>query len=88
MMHSILDNRDPGTMVLATGDAAQAQFSDGFKQHATRALRAGWKVEVISWSRNMSSAWYEPDFLSEYGDQIRIIKLDEFLEELHASSIV
>lgn len=87
-MHSILDNQVPGTMVLATGDAAQARFSDGFKQHATRALRAGWKVEVISWSRNMSSAWYDPGFLTEYADQIRIIELDEFIEELHASSIV
>lgn len=87
-MHSILDNRDPGTMVLATGDAAQAQFSDGFKQHATRALRAGWKVEVISWSRNMSSAWYDPDFLAEYADKIQIIALDEFIGELDASPIV
>ncbi len=85
MMHSIIDNEEPGTMVLATGDAAQAQFSDGFKQHATRALRVGWKVEVVSWNRTISSAWSDPGFLAEYGGQFRIIELDEFIEELHGS---
>ena len=88
MMHSIIDSKEPGTMVVATGDAAQAQFSDGFKQHATRALRAGWKVEVVSWTRNMSSAWQDPEFTAEFGDQFRIIVLDEFIEELYAGHAV
>ena len=73
-------------MVLATGDAAQAQFSDGFKQHATRALKAGWMVEVVSWNRTMSSAWTDPAFLAEYGNQLRIIELDAFIEELYTGS--
>ncbi|RYP05920.1 hypothetical protein DL764_003478 [Monosporascus ibericus] len=84
MMNSIIDNTRPGTMVLATGDAAQAQFSGGFKYYATRALERGWMVEVVSWNRTMSSAWYDPDFIAMYGDRIRIIELDGFIEELHA----
>ncbi|RYP45113.1 hypothetical protein DL768_008505 [Monosporascus sp. mg162] len=84
MMNSIIDNTSPGTMVLATGDAAQAQFSGGFKYYATRALERGWMLEVVSWNRTMSSAWYDPDFIAEYGDRIRIIELDGFIEELHA----
>ena len=87
MMHSIIDNKEPGTMVLVTGDAAQAQFSDGFKQHATRALKAGWRVEVVSWSRNMSSAWRDPEFIAEFGGLFRIIELDEFIEELYAGRL-
>ncbi|RYP80211.1 hypothetical protein DL769_002569 [Monosporascus sp. CRB-8-3] len=84
MMNSIIDNTSPGTMVLATGDAAQAQFSGGFKYYATRALERGWMLEVVSWNRTMSSAWYDTDFMAKYGDRIRIIELDEFIEELHA----
>ncbi|RYP15338.1 hypothetical protein DL765_005772 [Monosporascus sp. GIB2] len=84
MMNSIMDSTSPGTMVLATGDAAQAQFSGGFKYYATRALERGWMLEVVSWNRTMSSAWYDPDFIAKYGDRIRIIELDEFIEELHA----
>ncbi|RYP71477.1 hypothetical protein DL770_008125 [Monosporascus sp. CRB-9-2] len=84
MMNSIIDNTSPGTMVLATGDAAQAQFSRGFKYYATRALERGWMLEVVSWNRTMSSAWYDPDFIAKYGDRIRIIELDGFIEELHA----
>ncbi|RYO79224.1 hypothetical protein DL766_003996 [Monosporascus sp. MC13-8B] len=84
MMNSIIDNTSPGIMVLATGDAAQAQFSGGFKYYASRALERGWMLEVVSWNRTMSSAWYDPDFIAKYGDRIRIIELDEFIEELHA----
>ncbi|RYP60826.1 hypothetical protein DL771_010358 [Monosporascus sp. 5C6A] len=84
MMNSIIDNTSPGTMVLATGDAAQAQFSGGFKYYATRALERGWMLEVVSWNRTMSSAWYDPDFIAKYRDRIRIIELDEFIVELHA----
>ncbi|RYP33890.1 hypothetical protein DL767_004517 [Monosporascus sp. MG133] len=84
MMNSIMDNTSPGTMVLATGDAAQAQFSGGFKYYATRALERGWMLEVVSWNRTMSSAWYDHDFIAKYGDRMRIIELDEFIEELHA----
>lgn len=65
MMHSILDSiKEPGTMVLATGDAAAAEFSDGFKQHAIRALENGWHFELVSWQRPISCAWPAPSYFT------------------------
>jgi hypothetical protein len=83
MSNSLLDSL-PGTMVIATGDAAQAQFSGGFKDYAIRALDRGWRVEVVSWKRAVSFAWKDAAFQAKYGDRFRLIILDEFLEELHA----
>ncbi|KAI1491723.1 hypothetical protein F5X96DRAFT_678190 [Biscogniauxia mediterranea] len=85
MMNSMLDCMDePETMVLATGDAAQAQFSGGFMQYATRALNRGWNLELITWRKTISSAWTAPAFLEKYHKQFRIIFLDDYLEELNA----
>ncbi|KAL7619984.1 hypothetical protein AAE478_010532 [Parahypoxylon ruwenzoriense] len=85
MMNSILDNiSNPGTMVLATGDAAQAEFSPGFFKYATRALDFGWRLELVAWKRTVSSAWTNDDFINKYSKQIQVIFLDDFLEELHA----
>ncbi|GAW24783.1 hypothetical protein ANO14919_143770 [Xylariales sp. No.14919] len=85
MMNSILDDmREPGTMILATGDAAQAEFSDGFLEYATRALSSGWKLELVTWKRTISSAWMDPVFRNKFEDRFRIIYLDDFLEELNA----
>ncbi|KAI0599681.1 hypothetical protein F4775DRAFT_105783 [Biscogniauxia sp. FL1348] len=85
MMNSMLDCMDePETMVLATGDAAQAQFSGGFMEYATRALNRGWNLELITWKKTISSAWTAPAFLDKYHEQFRIIFLDDYLEELNA----
>ncbi|KAI1826574.1 hypothetical protein F4861DRAFT_65269 [Xylaria intraflava] len=84
MMDSVLDLiQKPGTMILATGDAARAEFSDGFLQYATRALDQGWNLELVTWKRSISSAWMNPKFRNKYGRRFRIIYLDEFLEELN-----
>ncbi|KAI2777884.1 hypothetical protein F4815DRAFT_276001 [Daldinia loculata] len=83
MMDSMWDNMSrPGTMVLATGDAAEAEFSGGFLQYAIRALEKGWKLELVTWKRPLSSAWTDPKFLKRYRNQFSIIFLDDFLEEL------
>ncbi|KAI1469223.1 uncharacterized protein F4812DRAFT_322956 [Daldinia caldariorum] len=83
MMDSMWDNMShPGTMVLATGDAAEAEFSGGFLQYAIRALEKGWKLELVTWKRPLSSAWTDPKFIKKYGNQFSIIFLDDFLEEL------
>ncbi|KAI0005205.1 hypothetical protein F4779DRAFT_621122 [Xylariaceae sp. FL0662B] len=85
MMNSMMDcMSNPGTMVLATGDAAQAEFSDGFMQYAIRALTMGWKLELVTWKKTISSAWTSPDFLGKYGDRFQVIYLDEFIEELQS----
>ncbi|KAI0423844.1 hypothetical protein F5Y09DRAFT_348349 [Xylaria sp. FL1042] len=85
MMNSILDDmREPGSMILATGDAAQAEFSEGFLEYATRALSQGWNLELVTWKRTISSAWIDPTFIKRFEDRFRIVYLDDFLEELNA----
>ncbi|KAI0803424.1 hypothetical protein GGR55DRAFT_682569 [Xylaria sp. FL0064] len=85
MMNSILDDmREPGSMILATGDAAQAEFSEGFLDYATRALSQGWNLELVTWKRTISSAWIDPAFRKKFEDRFRIVYLDDFLEELNA----
>jgi hypothetical protein len=84
MMDSVLDCiREPAIMSLATGDAAQAEFSDGFLQYAIRALENGWDMELVTWKKTISSAWMNPTFRSKYGERFRIIYLDDFLQELN-----
>lgn len=83
MVQSILDAPRPGTMVLATGDAAEAEFSDGFLSNVERALERGWNVELVGWRRNISGAWRNQAFLAKWAvGQFRLIELDDFAEEL------
>ncbi len=83
MCHSVLDC-DPGTIVLATGDAAEAEFSDGFLKHAVRALDRNWCVELLSWNMGISYAWRELERKQKGTGRFRIIELDAFSEELLA----
>ncbi|KAK4124127.1 hypothetical protein N657DRAFT_655444 [Parathielavia appendiculata] len=82
ILQSAMDTPYPATMVLATGDAATAQYSDGFKKNIERVLAVGWNIELYGWSRNISSAWREPEFAKRWGHQFKIIELDHFCEEL------
>ncbi|KAF4974084.1 hypothetical protein FZEAL_8985 [Fusarium zealandicum] len=72
----------PGTLVLATGDARPAKYSDGFLAYAQRALKMGWSVEVVSWKSSLSSAWKGLCRDESVGSRIRVIELDQFLDEL------
>ncbi|AEO60257.1 hypothetical protein MYCTH_2309349 [Thermothelomyces thermophilus ATCC 42464] len=87
ILQSAMDTPSPATMVLATGDAASAQYSDGFKKNIERVLALGWNIELYGWSRNISSAWREPDFAEKWEHQFKIIELDEFCEELFDMTI-
>ncbi|QIW95996.1 hypothetical protein AMS68_001514 [Peltaster fructicola] len=80
--HSVMDYQKPATMVLATGDAAQAEYSDGFMAMVERALKQGWKVELVSWSKNISSMYLQTSFRQRWGDHFRVIFLDDYAEEL------
>ncbi|KJZ76201.1 hypothetical protein HIM_04283 [Hirsutella minnesotensis 3608] len=73
-----------GTIVLATGDAQPAKYSDGFFSYAERALRMGWHVEIVSWKRSLSSFWRRSDWKARWGNRFRIIDLDQFVDELLA----
>lgn len=75
----------PGTMVLATGDGAEAEFSDGFFNHVLRALKHGWCVEVVGFRHNMNQVWDKQAIPAVWRSQFRIIFLDGFAEELLAS---
>jgi len=76
----------PGVMVLATGDAEKAEYSDGFQATAERILNMGWMVELVSWKKSLSSAWKAPDWTQRWGDRFRIIELDAYVEEVEAMS--
>lgn len=82
MCQSIIDTEVPSTMVLATGDGAVAEMSDGFLAHVERALKKGWKVELISWGQQINSGYRKRQFRSKWAEQFTIIELDEFLEDL------
>lgn len=71
-----------GTLVLATGDARPATYSDGFFAYAERALKMGWNVEVASWKTSLSSRWRSAEWVAKWGDRFRIIELDKFIDDL------
>ncbi|KXT18773.1 hypothetical protein AC579_8261 [Pseudocercospora musae] len=80
--HSLLDYEEPSTIVLATGDAALAEYSDGFMAMVERALRKGWTVELVSWSKNISKTYLKSDWVNAWDGRFKIIYLDDFAEEL------
>ncbi len=86
MCHSFLDHK-PATIVLATGDAAEAEFSDGFLKHVERAIGLGWCVELLAWNKGISQAWRDVERRRSWGALFRIVELDEFAEELFAAFI-
>lgn len=84
MMQSLLDTEKPATIVLCTGDAAEAEFSDGFLRNVERALSRGWYVEVVGWRDTMADAWFQKSFRQEHGWRFRTVVLDDVVEELLA----
>ncbi|TKA69739.1 hypothetical protein B0A55_05271 [Friedmanniomyces simplex] len=82
MLESIVDSEAPSTIVLATGDAAQAEYSPGFMAMVERALRKGWKVELVSWSKNISGMYRKPEWLATWREMFRVVYLDDYAEEL------
>ena len=91
MLESIVDGKAPGagnaqvprpTMVVATGDAAEAEYSSGFLKMIHRALEHGWEVEVAAWSANISMEYWNLERSRQWKGRFRVIKLDDFAEEL------
>jgi hypothetical protein len=82
ILESVVDNDEPATMIIATGDAAQAEYSDGFMAMVLRALKKGWKVELVSWSANISGMYKRREFRDQWGDNFKVVYLDDFAEEL------
>lgn len=84
MLQSLIDTENPSTIVLASGDASEAEFSGGFFQEVERFLRKGWNVEVLAWKDSLSHEYHAPAFRAMWGMQFQIIELDDFVQELEA----
>lgn len=80
MLESIVDTKDPSTIVLATGDGAEAEFSKGFFAMVERALKKGWSVELVSWKGQLSGLYRDKEFQAKWGDKFRVLLLDNFVE--------
>ncbi|KAI4197676.1 MAG: hypothetical protein LQ348_002121 [Seirophora lacunosa] len=86
ILESVVDAAEPSTMVLATGDAAEAEYSQGFLRMAERALEKGWTVELVSFRRNTSGMYRRKEFRAKWKGRFSIVELDDFVEELLGSS--
>ena len=82
ILESILDTPTPSTIVLASGDAAQAEYSEGFLKMLERALLRKWRVELVAFRSNMSGTYRSPEWTSRWGSAFSIIELDSFAELL------
>lgn len=82
MLESIVDTDESSTIVLATGDAAVAEYSGGFMRMVERALQRGWNVELVSFSQVTSSAYRKKEFRAKWGQRFQMIELDTYVEEL------
>lgn len=49
MLERISDADEPGTMVVLTGDGNGYMDGKGFIKQLERAVKKGWKIEVVSW---------------------------------------
>ena len=85
ILESVVDAREPSTMVLATGDAAEAEYSQGFLRMVERALEKGWKVEVMSFRKNTSGMYKRKEFRKRWGEKFQHFELDDFVEELRGA---
>lgn len=82
ILESLVDTDEPTTIVLATGDAAEAEYSDGFMKMVERALQRGWSVELVSFLQTTSFAYRKEEFRAKWGDRFKMINLEEYIEEL------
>ncbi|GBC01300.1 hypothetical protein RclHR1_04130016 [Rhizophagus clarus] len=83
ILESLLDYHAPATLVLASGDGKDAEyFEGGFHKCVIKALERGWKVEIISWKRQLSQNFLNKKFLSKWEGQYHVVFLDWFATEL------
>ncbi|CAO1602818.1 hypothetical protein XANCAGTX0491_006418 [Xanthoria calcicola] len=82
ILESVVDAKQPSTIVLATGDAAEAEYSQGFLRMVERALEKGWKVELVSFRKNTSGMYKRKEFRARWKDTFTMVELDDFVEEL------
>ncbi|CAJ0628961.1 15481_t:CDS:2 [Entrophospora sp. SA101] len=80
---SLLDYHTPATLVLASGDGKDGEyFQGGFHKCVIKALERGWKVEIISWKRQLSQNFLNKRFLNRWKGRYHVVFLDWFSKEL------
>ncbi|KAI9641324.1 hypothetical protein NHQ30_010126 [Ciborinia camelliae] len=84
ILETLNDFQNPSTIVLASGDGAEAEYSPGFFKNVMRALSKGWKVEIVAWKKGLSHEYQSKSFQQRWKGRFRIILLDDFSEELLA----
>lgn len=85
MLETLVDSKNkPSTIVLASGDAAEAEYSGGFLKTVIRALNNGWRVEIAAWKEGMSHEYFSRELHTKYGDRLRVLHLDDYVEEMLA----
>ncbi|KAF2664615.1 hypothetical protein BT63DRAFT_417969 [Microthyrium microscopicum] len=78
---------EPSTLVLATGDGANSEFSEGFVKCIQLAMRRGWRVELIAWGESIAAAYTNVSWINRYPvGQYRVILLDDYVEWLIESA--
>ncbi|RVX67784.1 hypothetical protein B0A52_07712 [Exophiala mesophila] len=82
ILESLVDAERPSTIVLATGDAAEAEYSGGFLRMVERALEKGWLVELVSFKMNTSNLYRKRDFRLKWGSMFKWVELDPYVEFL------
>jgi hypothetical protein len=82
LLESLVDTNKPSIVVLASGDAAEAEFSGGFLKNVERALQKGWKVELVAWKDGLGAEYRSEKFLKRWEGKFKIIELDGFCEEM------
>jgi len=68
--------------VLASGDAAEGEYSPGFFKVVERCLDRGWKIELVSFKASLSWLYSNKDFLKKWKGAFSLVLLDTFAEEL------
>lgn len=76
----LLDEEEPGIIVLATGDGRATPQGCSFTQQVVRAAKRGWRVEIWSWRSQLSK--YLRDTRTRYPDLISVYKFDEWYREI------
>lgn len=82
ILESLIDADTPSTMILATGDAAEAEYSGGFMKMVERALDKGWRIELVSFAANTSGLYKRKQFRSKWAAMFKWVQLDDFVEDL------
>lgn len=77
---ALLDFEAPQTLVLVTGDGKESDFGTSFLAQAERAIKRGWRVDVISWSGNLSEKYNR--LANRNKDCVEIVLLDDVYKSI------